>query len=63
MSKNLNHKLNFDLLEDWFEACTNLNDEVDQKFKTILNNDDLIKLIYQILDDSTYHEQVSFRTY
>lgn len=60
-----NHRPNFDLLEDWFEECDRLNrvndpDDGDQleRLVEILNDDELAKLIYQILEDSNYHEQV-----
>ena len=69
MSNNgLNHynrRPNFDLLEDWFEECERLGrpddaDDGDQleKLVEILNGDELTKLIYQILEDPNYHEQV-----
>lgn len=60
-----NHQPNFDLLEDWFEECERLGrpndaDDGDQleKLVEILNDDQLTKLIYQILEDPNYHEQV-----
>ena len=59
----LNHRPNFDLLEDWFEECdrigrpSDLDDQLE-KLVEILNDDELNKQIYQMLEDSNYHEQV-----
>lgn len=59
-----NHQANFDLLEDWFEECdrfsrkNDLDDDQLEKLVEILNDDELTKQIYQILENSNYHEQV-----
>lgn len=56
---------NFDLLEDWFEECDRFSrkndlDDDDQleKLVEILNDDELTRQIYEILENSNYHEQV-----
>ena len=60
MSNNGTHHLNFDLLENWFEQCTRLDTTNGEQLSKLveIQQDDLISAIYQIIEDSTYHEQV-----
>lgn len=65
-SNNLNgNSPNLNLLEDWFRRCTeldNLGENVDKErlerlVEDLTKKDDLVNLIYQLLENASYHEQ------
>lgn len=65
-SNGLNgNSLDSSLLEIWFNRCTELNDHENlekqhlEKLVEDLTKDELVNLIYQILEDANYHDQVN----
>ena len=56
MSTNLN------LLKNWFNQCNEFenDDQLKEFIENTINNDDLINLIYQLIEDKNYHDQVNF---